>query len=167
MWCGVCVLLALVLSSLSGVSVSECMRRNRLYRALMLGLMFGQFWNWWGFVNAVSHEKFTSASGFAKVFLVLAAESWVCLCADLHSHMHAVWTLIFGTSFSLMAFSLHPMLDTAHDQRVWWEGFLALLVSISACLVLLVQNSKYTGVAEHIAFIAYNITFVRFFSVSR
>ena len=167
MWCGVFVLSMLICSSLFGVSVSECMRSNQFYRCAMLVLMFGQFWRWWGFIDLFQQRNFTSAC-FAKMFLFLACESWACLCADLHSHMHGVWTFMFGASFSLMAFSLYPLIQSDNSLTVmWWRGFWGLFVSILSCLALLVQNSKHTGTAEHIAFIVYNITFWGFFSSSR
>lgn len=159
---GPCVLVLLSGSMFSSLSVSECMRRSACYRVLMVSMMMGQFWRWSHFISSLSHANYAYGE-LSQRFLQVATVCWLGLCFDLHSNRHYVWTFLFGANYSCMAFALLPLLHSEYEKLVWFGGFLGLLVSILACLIALIQNSKHMGYAEHIAFIVYNITFMAFF----
>jgi hypothetical protein len=156
MWAGQSVLVMLACSIQTNLSISECMRRSGCYRAVMLGLVLCQFWHWLEFFTALD-------AYLAKVFLAASCVFWVCLCADLDSRLHGVWTCLFGACFSLMAFAFYPFLRTTYDAAVWWLGFASLFASILSCLILFAHNSSALGFAEHVAFMAYNVTFIFYF----
>ena len=77
--------------------------------------------------------------------------------------MHYIWTFLFGVNFSLMAFSIYPLLTSQRLILVWWIGFVSLLVCILWSIGQFVRDRDKIGVPEHITFMVYNATFIAFF----
>jgi hypothetical protein len=157
------LLLVLLLYSLpSGLTVTENMRLSAFYRLSIWLILNLHFYQWFSlFLGLYTQDEF--ACLFAIVFCFLALVSWNGLCSDLNSLWHFLYLILFGTHFSLMAFSFYFLLENQMHLFVWWVGFFSLFLTIVYSLwQFIVQNEAAMAWGEHMSFIAYAMTFIAF-----
>ena len=162
LWSGVLLLVLLLYSLPSGLTVTQNMRLSVFYR-LSIWLIMNLHFYYWFCLFLMLYTKHEFACLFAIIFCFLAVVSWNGLCIDLSSGWHFLYLILFGTHFSLMAFSFYFLLEAQVLFFVWWLGFFSLLLTIMYALIqFVVQNEAAMAWGEHMSFIAYAMTFIAF-----
>jgi hypothetical protein len=145
----VLLVVLLLLSMRTKHSVSHNMRVSFGFRIATCSIMLFHFKGWWYYISGQSHG-----------FWALSVISWLALCVELRAHMHHVWVLFFGLSFSAFAFTLNTH-DSYYVRITWYAGFFSLLITLChAIYYFLMRDEANMAFYEHLAFLSYVFTYI-------